>query len=90
MKDIIRFKKFSEFDFRCGEVKEIKKKDILVDINAENLINCNKENLKFNIGDKVIVLLKDSGEGKILAASDDEKVVLLTVDRDIKVGSKIS
>ena len=90
MKNIITFKEFNEFDFICGAVKEIKKKDILVDIDAENLIKCDKRNLDFNINDKVIILLKDSGGGRILAAFDNKKVVLLTVDKDIKVGSRIS
>jgi len=88
MKEIIKFKEFVEFDFRCGEIKEIKKNKIIVDVN--DLIICDKGNPKFNIGDKVIVLLKYSGEGRVLATYDDGKFVLLTVDKKINNGSRIS
>ncbi len=50
------------------------------------------------IGKKIIVLTNlepatlrgVKSEGMLLAASEDEKVVLLTVDKDISPGSKIS
>jgi len=83
MKEIIKFKEFIEFDFRCGEVKEIKKNKIIVDVN--DLIICDKGKFGYHIGDKVIILLKDK-EGRILAVDNS----LLTVDKEIENGSRIS
>ena len=85
MKNIIKFKDFIEFDFRCGEVREVKKDKLFVDINKENLIVCDKGDLKYKSGDKVIILLSDN-EGRILVVSNS----LLTVDKDIENGSRIS
>ena len=83
MKEIIKFKEFIEFDFRCGEVKEIKKNKIIVDVN--DLIICDKGKFDYDLGDKVIILLKGN-EGRILAVDNS----LLTVDKEIENGSKIS
>lgn len=85
MKEVVKFKEWSEFDLRCGKIKEIKESNILVDINADDLIVCDKGNLEYNVGDKVIILLINN-EGKILSVNTS----LLSVDKDVKIGEKVS
>jgi len=86
---MIKFKEWKEFDIRCGEIKEIKEKSILVDINSENLIVCDKGKLEYNKRDKVIIFLEDLKVGRILAACKDNKVVLLKPEKDIDIGSRV-
>ena len=89
MKEGVKFKEWQNFNIVVGKIEEIKEENLLVDINGEELIPCDKGNLKCEIGEKVIMLLSGN-EGRLLAVDVKGNTSLLTVDRDVKEGGRVS